>query len=166
MTTANEKTAPEEPHERTDGPVHTWFSLSYANFLVWHRAHMQSMPLEWQERFVDLAEEMEAAYPDHAAVDYEVATVDRNYVGELTGAQMCQLGITRASDDEDENSEEWAADDPRWGVYYDRDGRELTGHDYVGIPAPDPVPHYRHAYLPPDEAGIAAHRQFRAEHPR
>jgi len=159
MTTdTSPATAAEQPYERTDGPVHAWFSLSYANFLVWHRAHMQSMPLEWQRRFKDLADDLDAAYPDGPHVDYEVTTVRRSYVSELTAAEMRQLGITLASDEDDPDLPHYDRE------YYDsRDGNTLTAHHYVGVPVPDPIPHYRHAYLPPDETGIAAHRAFRAE---
>jgi len=135
-----------QPYERTDGPVNLWFSLSYANFLVWHRTHMQSMPLDWQDRFVELAEELEAAFPDHAATGYEVATVRDAYVSELTVAEMEQLGITA---------------DGESGEYYDRNGRTLHSFQHVGIPVPDPVPHYRRSYLPPDEEAIAAVRAAR-----
>lgn len=39
--------------------VHTWFSLSYANYAVLHRTHLQSMPMEWQHRFTALMDELE-----------------------------------------------------------------------------------------------------------
>lgn len=41
--------------------IHGWFSLSYANYMVLPRVLLQSMPDEWQEKFVDLLEE----YDDH-----------------------------------------------------------------------------------------------------
>lgn len=41
--------------------VHGWFSLSYANFAVFPRSLLQSMPNEWQEKFVALMGE----YDDH-----------------------------------------------------------------------------------------------------
>lgn len=149
----------EQPWDRTSGPVHTWFELSYANFLVWHRTHMQSMPVEWQQRFADLAEELDAAYPDGTGVNYEVATVRSEYVSELTDAEMKQLGVTTGDDeDEAEDEAEW-----RERVWYLKDGQEVPGVHRVGIPVPDPVPHYRHAYLPPDEEAIAAHRRFREQ---
>lgn len=46
--------------------VHTWFGLSYSNYLVLQRALMESMPEDWQDRFVKLLEEMEEyyGYPD------------------------------------------------------------------------------------------------------
>jgi hypothetical protein len=37
----------------------------------------------------------------------------------------------------------------------------MDGRCRVGLPIPDPVPPYRHAYLPPDEAAIAALRAAR-----
>ena len=51
-----------ERNARLDGPVHGWFSLSYANYAVLHRTRLQSMPVEWQERFVACLEELRSAY--------------------------------------------------------------------------------------------------------
>lgn len=42
--------------------VHTFFGLTYANYLILHRTILQSMPLEWQERFTDLLQEMESEF--------------------------------------------------------------------------------------------------------
>jgi hypothetical protein len=42
-------------------PVHLWFSLSYANYLVLPRSVLQSMSEEWQRRFVACLEELDAA---------------------------------------------------------------------------------------------------------
>lgn len=143
------KTA-EQPYERTSGPVHTWFGLTYANFAVQHRARLQSMPLEWQQRYVDLMEELQAAYDGQPDPEFEVKTVRWEYVGDLSSDEMKQLEIGPLSDDEpgDEDAacEEWA----------DKNGRALQRHDRVAIPVPDPIPHYRHSYLPPDEAAITA----------
>ena len=38
--------------------IHDYFGLSYANYLVLPRAVLQSMPDEWQERFVGLLNEI------------------------------------------------------------------------------------------------------------
>ncbi|HWG00475.1 MAG TPA: hypothetical protein VG164_01335 [Trebonia sp.] len=148
--------AAEEPYERTSGPVHTWFGLTYANFLVIHRARLQSMPLDWQGRFTGLLDDLHAAYPDLGIPCFEVTTVKDTYVGDLTEQEMQQLGITRGDDSDSDDA------DP---VYYDRTGRELSVHDHVGIPVPDPVPHYKHAYLPPDEAAITEARRAGEELP-
>lgn len=42
--------------------VHQVFGLTYANYLVWHRTLMQSMPSDWQRRFKNLAEEYNTAW--------------------------------------------------------------------------------------------------------
>lgn len=42
--------------------IHDWFSLSYANYLILHRSILQSMPDEWQARFVELLDELDEAY--------------------------------------------------------------------------------------------------------
>jgi hypothetical protein len=48
-------------------PIHTWFELTYSNYLVLHRSIMQSMPVEWQRRFVACLDEMREAAPDDVA---------------------------------------------------------------------------------------------------
>ena len=40
-------------------PIHTWFELSYCSYLVLPRSILQAMPVEWQQRLVDLLEEAE-----------------------------------------------------------------------------------------------------------
>jgi hypothetical protein len=42
--------------------VHEYFGLTYASYKVLPRTLMQSMPIEWQERFVALMLELEEAY--------------------------------------------------------------------------------------------------------
>ncbi len=43
-------------------PMHTWFELSYAQFLTVPRIVMQSMPLLWQDDMVRLLEEMDNTF--------------------------------------------------------------------------------------------------------
>jgi hypothetical protein len=38
--------------------IHMWFNLTYANYLVLNRSVLQSMPDEWQSRFVACLEEL------------------------------------------------------------------------------------------------------------
>ena len=45
-----------------DEDIHEWFGLSYCNYLVLQRALLQSMPGDWQHRFVECLREIEAAY--------------------------------------------------------------------------------------------------------
>lgn len=139
---SDDKAAPEQPYERTDGPVHTWFGLSYANYLVWPRTLMQSMPLEWQRRFTGLAEELDAAFAHLDRPEaYKAEAAEEHEAGCLTPEQMSALGIS--------------AED---GICTDAAGREMTNWERVLIPVHDPVPHYNRGrtYLPPDEDAIAA----------
>jgi len=60
--------------------IHGWFGLSYANFLVLPRSLLQSMPDEWQERFVSCLHELDEAFDGAADYDppagYRVQPVD------------------------------------------------------------------------------------------
>jgi hypothetical protein len=44
-----------------DEPIHVWFELNYAQYLTIPRSVLQSMPLEWQSRFVACLEELDDA---------------------------------------------------------------------------------------------------------
>ena len=49
----------------TEEDIHTWFGLSYAQYLTIPRTVLQSMPMEWQERFVGCLREIGGAWvPD------------------------------------------------------------------------------------------------------
>jgi hypothetical protein len=41
--------------------IHGWFGLTYANYLVLERSILQSMPDEWQQRFVACLAELDGA---------------------------------------------------------------------------------------------------------
>lgn len=47
---------------RRDGPVHQWFELTRAEYLTIPRSVLQSMPVEWQERFAACLEELDATF--------------------------------------------------------------------------------------------------------
>lgn len=56
-----------------DGPVWNAFGMTYAAYAVFRRRALQSMPVEWQQRFVDLIEEFHDAMPaDVADGDFSV----------------------------------------------------------------------------------------------
>lgn len=42
-------------------PVHNWFGLTYSSYLVLQRTLLQSMPTDWQQRFISLIKELEFA---------------------------------------------------------------------------------------------------------
>ena len=46
------------PH-LVDDPIHEFFGLSYANYLVLQRSVMQSMPYKWQRTMVNLLNELD-----------------------------------------------------------------------------------------------------------
>jgi hypothetical protein len=43
----------------SEEPIHLWFELSYAQYLTIPRSVLQSMPVEWQRRFVECLEELD-----------------------------------------------------------------------------------------------------------
>lgn len=57
----------------SDGPVWNAFGLTYASYAVFPRRALQSMPEEWQQRFVDLINEAHETLEDGAlSGDYNV----------------------------------------------------------------------------------------------
>jgi len=56
-----------EPPNPTDAepvinedPIHLWFELTYASYLTIPRSVLQSMPQDWQSKFVTLLNELDA----------------------------------------------------------------------------------------------------------
>ncbi len=55
-------------------PIHHWFGLTYSSYLVLPRSALQTMPVEFQRRFVAMLDEMQATidpsvFPDSYAVN-------------------------------------------------------------------------------------------------
>jgi hypothetical protein len=48
-----------DPRFIDNEPIHRWFELTYAQYLTVPRSALQSMPLEWQERFVRCLEQLD-----------------------------------------------------------------------------------------------------------
>jgi hypothetical protein len=63
---------------RPDTDIHTWFSLTYANYLVLPRSLLQSLPEEMQYRLTEVLDEIGdlALANDVPFPDYRVQTVD------------------------------------------------------------------------------------------
>ncbi len=53
--------------------VKQWFSLSYSSYLVLPRLFLESMPSEWQKKFIELLEEIP-----------EVIKIREDYTGNYT----------------------------------------------------------------------------------
>ncbi|NRS50991.1 hypothetical protein [Brevibacillus sp. HB2.2] len=45
--------------EKRERDIHEWFELTYAQYLTIPRSILQSMPVEWQKKFVVLLEELD-----------------------------------------------------------------------------------------------------------
>ncbi|MGN6108954.1 MAG: hypothetical protein ACTHU0_27860 [Kofleriaceae bacterium] len=69
-------------HADSIEPIHSWFGLTYSAYLVLQRTALQTMPREWQSKFVALLEEMELHLDTSEAPDsYDVrAKKDGRYV--------------------------------------------------------------------------------------
>ncbi len=120
----------------TSNLVHGFFGLSYSNYLVLHRSLLQSMPDDWQVRFVDCINELEASFRhiEHAP-GYDVRAAKSVPAIDLSEDEMKLLGITSEIRNESTIHEEL--------IYRDEDGNELTAHDRVMVPTgEDPIPHY------------------------
>ena len=61
---------------QSDGEIHNWFGLSYASHLVLPRSVLQSMPLEWQEKFVEMIKEISKELEVEDMPEYRVNAID------------------------------------------------------------------------------------------
>lgn len=128
----------DERHQRLDGPIHTWFGLTYSNYLVLHRSMMQSMPADWQTRAVALFDELDTAFAElPTSRTFIVTAATECDYSDLTDADMAELGITRSDPDDD-------GDTTSSVRFHDRDGTEHEPWERTLVPLPDgdPVPHY------------------------
>ena len=128
----------------TDGPIHEYFELSYADHLVKNRTLLQSMPLWWQEQFVPLLRQLDEAF-EHVEKPkgYRVTAGRWMQLVDMTESELYAAGIELASDEPDGMPDEDAL------YHRESDGAELEGHDYGFVPGHNPIPHYRHAYIEP-----------------
>lgn len=119
----------------TPNDIHGYMGLSYANYLVLHRTVLQSMPEAWQQAFVALLEEYDAASADLEFPEaYEVITGTLHDVGELPVEFLGALNIER--------HEYETAAGPAYVYYAGVEGDELSPTDQVLLPGDDPIPHY------------------------
>jgi hypothetical protein len=134
------ETATTEITDLTGTDIHTWFGLTYSNYLVLPRTLLQSMPRGWQERFVVMLEELQAAFAHiETAECYKVDAATEHELGELDDAQLRALGITRHDD-----CEHLAGDDCDCrATYSSAERNDMDRSERVLIPCADPVPHYR-----------------------
>jgi len=111
--------------------VHTWFELTYSNYLVLPRTLMQSMPAEWQRRMVACLEELDEAF-EHVeqAPGYNVVACRWESPDVVPDDVLRQLGFN-------------VEHGPDGSRYETPDGQEVEGrHQCVPLPVVDPIPHY------------------------
>lgn len=63
-----------------NAPIHAWFGLSYAKYLVLPRSILQSMPVEWQKDFVKLLEQL-----DTNCINMDIGTPDYSVLAKKDG---------------------------------------------------------------------------------
>ncbi|MFE1784091.1 hypothetical protein ACFW9F_16270 [Streptomyces sp. NPDC059506] len=84
------------PGIRTDA-IHTYFGLSYANYLVRPRTLLQSMPDQWQTRFVALLNELDTAFQHLPQAEaYDVTPGKWCAVRDMTEDEMHSVNIRRS----------------------------------------------------------------------
>lgn len=121
--------------------IHTHFGLSYASYLVLHRTLLQSMPDEWQARFVGMLRDLDEAFGHIERADcYEVTPGEEREIGELTDAEMKFLGVTPPDPIDTEDDDEWTRqrEAARW-LYR---GEEYESWHRIVFPKAESVPHY------------------------
>lgn len=136
--------------------IHLWFSLTYANYLIVPRSVLQSMPDEWQARFVGLLREMEEAFGhlDWPSYDVRALAREREHIHVSEDCERCDgEGRTDADVESDVGC-------PRCkGSGVDPDGAEDIRYETaeeVGI-RDDPIPHYNRGRTRLEPRGIKVH---------
>lgn len=132
--------------------VHAWFGLSYSNYAVLPRTLLQSMPDEWQHRFITCLDELGAAFHHvQQAECYKVQAAGERVVSDLTDDELKQIGYSKNDDCDcyayvDESTGRVVHVPPRCPhetTYYDDKSNEVDGDSLVLWPVEaDPVPHY------------------------
>jgi hypothetical protein len=133
--------------------VHAWFGLSYSNYLVLPRTLLQSMPDEWQHRFVACLNELQDAFSHvEQAHGYKVQPAVEREVSDLSDDELKQIGYSKSDDCDcyafvDDPSGETVhipAVCPHEVTYYDDNAGEVSHDHRVMWPTGhDPVPHYQ-----------------------
>lgn len=125
--------------------VHEFFGLTYANYHVLHRTLLQSMPKEWQYKFVELMEELNQEFSHiKTAPYYEVQAATEGHVSDYSTEDLeARFGITPSLPEPDMDEDPDGYDNWSYEVeWLDRDGKPIHGSGRFLVPMEDPVPHY------------------------
>lgn len=134
-----DQTPLEERAARTNGPIHGYFGLTYANYLVLQRSLLQSMPVEWQERFTACLNEIDTAISNvgletPASYDIRILKDLPEFITEYPKCGECDDGVLDGDDC------------PTCEGHGQLVGKNNAEHRYqtaeeVGF-TKDPIPHY------------------------
>jgi hypothetical protein len=140
------------PVEIEPEAVHGWFGLSYSNYLTLPRTLLQSMPDEWQHRFVACLNELQAAFAHvPQAAGYKVEPAVEREVCDLTDDELKKIGYTKNDpcrcfafvDDASSEVARIPAECDHEVIYYnDHDTEVPSWHRVMWPTGRDPVPHY------------------------
>lgn len=119
--------------------IHGWFGLTYANYLVLNRSVLQSMPDEWQSRFVGCLRELDEAFGHlpHPTYDVRCLAREREHLSRETCSDCDGTGLVLDGGlpADPETPCEWCDGDGEVDCDRWEDAEE------VGI-VTDPIPHY------------------------
>lgn len=129
-------------YTEADVDIHLWFNLTYANYLVLHRSLLQSMPLDWQRRFVASLDQLQAAYAhleNDNTYDIRVLARDPEYRLQWFDCEECEGSgvITELPGMVEYDCPECKGE----GSVEDAEGHRYETPDEVGFKS-DPIPHY------------------------
>lgn len=143
---------PDLDRHATDGPIHLAFGLTYASYLTLPRTLLQSMTLEWQERFVVCLDQFHAAFAHVPQAEaYEVTAGTEHVLDEMSDDELRAAGVevdhyggeTPPEGLDEEDLAAWEEEHETEPTYHQvRTGREMEGRERVILPGGDPVPHY------------------------
>lgn len=131
--------------------VHGWFGLTYANYLVLHRTLLQSMPDEWQNRFVACLRELDDAFSHiEKAEGYKVEPGREREVSDLSDDELKRIGYSKSNDCDCYATKAPSGEIlhvppvcPHETTYYDDRENEVDyDHRVMWPTGHDPVPHY------------------------
>ena len=75
--------------------IHTWFSLSYSNYLVLDDATTRHLPAEWHLEMAGMLDELDRAFPRVHRAHRQLALAGREWeFGDLDITDLTQSGIT------------------------------------------------------------------------
>lgn len=133
--------------------IHLWFNLTYANYLVAPRSVLQSMPDEWQKRFVLCLNEMQKAFGHLEWPDYEVKTLARapEHKTIYDKCDECDgTGLARDGNAETGAECEWCKG---LGEVEDSESPRYETPEEVGY-RDDPIPHYNRGRTKLEAEGV------------